>query len=99
MRIDPGRDIQEALIAVAPLEQRVAITTRLRREGLLLAWQQSDEAGLANELERAYFLLDRVYPEMPAPHRESTRAQLRARWEAGTWRGFRRPEPLRPADE
>ncbi|MFN8519010.1 MAG: hypothetical protein U0667_06390 [Chloroflexota bacterium] len=98
MRIDPGRDIQEALIAVAPIEQRVAIVHRSRQAGLLLAWQQSDEAGLADELERA-FLLDRVYPDMPAAHRESTRAQLRARWEAGTWHGFRRPEPLRPADE
>ncbi len=96
MRVDPGRDIQEALIAVAPLEQRVAIVDRLRREGLLLAWQQSDEAGLADELERAFFLLERVYPDMPAAHRESTRAQLRERWEAGTWHGFRRPEPLSP---
>jgi hypothetical protein len=67
---------------------------RLRERGLLLAWQQSDEAGLTDELERAFFLLDRVYPEMPAAHREGTRAQLRARWDAGTWHGFRRPEPL-----
>jgi hypothetical protein len=89
----------DAQTAVTTPETRVLAGIRLRERGLLLAWQQSDEAGLANELERAYFLLDRVYPEMPAPHRESTRAQLRARWEAGTWHGFRRPESLRPTDE
>lgn len=88
----------DARIASVTPQARVLAGMRLRDRGLLLAWQQSDEAGLGDELERAYFLLDRVYPEMPAAHRESTRAQLRARWEAGTWHGFRRPEPLRPAD-
>lgn len=98
MRADPGRDIQEALIAGATLERRVAVVAALRMEGLLLAWQQSDEAGLPNELERAFFLLDRVYPEMPPAHRASARAQLEARWRAGTWHGFRRPEPLGTPD-
>ena len=77
-------------------ETRVLGGARLRERGILLAWQQSDEAGLADELERAFFLLDRLYPEMPPVHRESTRAQLRARWDAGPWHGFRRPDPLRP---
>lgn len=94
VRTDPGRAIQEALIANASMEQRVTITDRLRREGLLLAWQQSDEARPANELERAFFLLDRIYPEMPAPHRARFRAQLEERWRAGTWHGFQRPGPL-----
>jgi len=85
----------DARIASMPPEVRTLAGIRLRERGILLAWQQSDEAGLADELERAFFLLDRVYPEMPAAHRESTRTQLRARWEAGTWHGFRRPEPLR----
>jgi hypothetical protein len=89
----------DARIAGMTPQVRALAGMRLRDRGLLLAWQQSDEADLANELERAHFLLNRVFPEMPAPHRESTRARLRARWEAGTWHGFRRPEPLRPADE
>lgn len=78
------------------MEQRVTITNRLRREGLLLAWQQSDEAAPANELDRALFLIDRIYPEMPEQHRERFRTQLEERWRAGTWHGFRRPAPLLP---
>lgn len=89
----------DARIAQMTPEGRVLAGVRLRERGLLLAWQQSDEAGLPNELERAFFLLDRVYPDMPPAHRASTRAQLEARWRAGTWHGFRRPEPLRPPDE
>lgn len=89
----------DARIAQMTPDARVLAGMRLRERGLLLAWQQSDEAGLTDELERAYFLLDRIYPDMPPAHRASTRAQLRARWEAGTWRGFRRPEPLRAPDE
>ncbi len=89
----------DARIAQTSPQARAIAGVLLRERGILLAWQQSDEAGLSDELERAYFLLDRVYPEMLAAHRESTRAQLRARWEAGTWHGFRRPEPPRAADE
>jgi hypothetical protein len=98
MRTDPGRGIQESLIATASLERRVAVGAALRRRGLLLAWQQSDEAGLPDELRRGFFLLDRVYPGMPPQHRARFHAQLEARWQAGTWHGFRRPPPVEPED-
>lgn len=94
MRPDPGRDIQEAMIATMPLARRVAIARRLRETGHLLVWQQSDAAAARqpmNELERAFFILDRLYPEMPAPHREQIRARLTADWNAGLWHGFDRP--------
>ena len=95
MRPDPGRALMDQVIAATPPEVRVERAADLRHTGLLLAWQQSDAAGLADELERAYFLLDRLYPEMPPEHREQFRAQLKARYEAGTWQGFQRPEPVR----
>lgn len=94
MRSDPGRARMDARMAALTPDARVRAALRMRQRGLLLAWQQSDLAGCPNELERGYFLLDRVYPEMPAAHREQARAQLRARWEAGTWHGFRRPPPI-----
>ena len=47
------------------------------------------------ELERATFILDRLYPEMPAQHRAQVDAKLRVEWDAGRWHGFRRPPPLR----
>lgn len=94
MRPDPGRDIQERMIAAMSLRERLTIMARLRDTGRLLAWQQSDEAGLADELERAFFLMDRLHPEMPRQHREQFRAQLTTAFEAGLWHGFERPGPV-----
>jgi hypothetical protein len=96
MRPDPGRDIQERLIAQMPLERRLAVMARLRATGLAMVWQQSDAAGPMTELERATFILDRLYPRMPPQHRAQLDADLRAEWEAGRWHGFRRPPPLTP---
>jgi hypothetical protein len=97
MHPDPGRDIQERLIADMSLDRRVAVGERLRRTGHLLVWQQADAAAARepmNQLERAFFILDRLYPQMPPQHREQFRARLSAGWEAGTWHGFQRPAPL-----
>jgi hypothetical protein len=91
VRPDPGREIQETLIANLPLAGRAGAMSMLRRKGLELVWRQSDEAGPMDELQRAFFLLDRLHPEMPALHRTQFRAQLEAEWRAGRWHGFRRP--------
>lgn len=96
MRPDPGRDIQERLIADMSLDRRVAVGERLRRTGHLLVWQQADAAAARepmNELERAFFILDRLYPDMPPQHREQFHASFTAAWQAGTWHGFARPSP------
>ena len=42
-------------------------------------------------LERACFLLRRLYPDLEGPRLESIMARLGAEWEAGTWTGFQRP--------
>jgi len=97
MRPDPGRDIQEAMITTMSLGRRAAVMTQLRHKGMLLAWQQSDEHGPMTELERAMFLIDRLFPEMPPQHRAQFQQRFEALWEAGTWHGFQRPPPF-PAD-
>lgn len=97
MRPDPGRDIQERMIAAMPLARRVAIAERLRKVGHLMVWQQADALAARqpmSELERAFFILDRLYSQMPAQHRAQFRAKLTADWEAGRWHGFERPAPL-----
>jgi len=94
VRPDPGRDIQEAMIAAMTLERRTAVMTQLRHKGMLLVWQQSDEHGPMTEPERAMFLIDRLYPEMPHQHRAQFQQRFTALWEAGTWHGFRRPPPF-----
>ena len=91
MRPDPGRATQEALIARMSRAQRSEVTLQLREKGHLLVWQQADAAGPMSELERAMFNLDRLYPEMPAEHRQQTRAKLAALAAAGKWHGFKRP--------
>ena len=91
MRPDPGRPIQEALIARMSVWDRMLRMHELRERGLRLVWQLSDEAKLPNELERGYFILDRLYPEMPAPHREQFRAYFAEAFAAGRWHGFQRP--------
>jgi hypothetical protein len=94
MRPDPGRDLQEALIAKMPLRQRLEIMEQLRATGLAILWQQSDAAPPMTELDRAMFILDRLYPDMRPQLRAQVDAKLRAEWEAGRWLGFRRPPPL-----
>ena len=49
------------------------------------------QANLPNELERGVFILDRLYPEMPARHREQFRAKFSEEFRAGRWNGFQRP--------
>ena len=91
MRPDPGRPIQEALIARMSVRDRMLRMHELRERGLRLVWQLSDEANLPNELERGFFILDRLYPEMPARHREQFRAKFSEEFRAGRWNGFQRP--------
>jgi len=71
--------------------RRSEVTLQLREKGHLLVWQQADAAGPMSELERAMFILDRLYPEMPAEHRQQTREKLAALAAAGKWHGFKRP--------
>ncbi|MDQ3448090.1 MAG: hypothetical protein M3432_02785 [Chloroflexota bacterium] len=72
-------------------EERMRYAAGLRHKGLVLVWQQADAAGPMSELERAMFILDRLYAEMPAQHREQTRAKLAELAAAGKWHGFKRP--------
>jgi hypothetical protein len=54
-------------------------------------WAAADRAGPMTELERARFLLRRLYPVLEGPRLEAIISHLSAEWEAGTWTGFRRP--------
>ena len=82
-----------------PLERRVAVMAEMRAKGLAMAWGQSDERGPMTEPERAIFLIDRLYPEMPPQHREQFRRRFQALWEAGSWHGFQRPAPPSAPDD
>jgi len=80
MRTDPGRELQEAVIATMDAGAREAERTRLM--------------GPMTELERAEFLLRRLHPTLPEASLQQILSQLAEAEVAGTWHGFRRPEPL-----
>ncbi len=54
-------------------------------------WAAADRAGPMSELERARFLLRRLYPDFEGPRLEAIMRVLQSEWSAGTWAGFRRP--------
>lgn len=91
MHPDPGRDLLEARLAAMTADERARIGADLRARGFALAWDQLDRTGPSDPVGRAMFLLERLYPEMPAVHREQVRRQLEAAAEAGSWHG-----PVRP---
>jgi hypothetical protein len=93
MRPDPGRAIQEAIIARMGMEERQAVRVRLASRGRSMAWRQSDAAGPMTELERAEFLLRRLYPTLPEAALRQVIDQLAEAQARGEWGGFRRPDP------
>lgn len=86
-------------LAQAQLDERVRLAgpdSRMRAHGEMyrqafgLVWAQADRAGEMTELERARFLLRRLYPDLEGPRLESIMTRLAVEWDAGTWTGFRR---------
>ena len=94
MRPDPGIALQEAIIARMDAEARGAVRLRLSARARLLAWRQADAMGPMSDLERAAFLLRRLYPRLPEVALRQILDQLAAAEAAGAWHGFRRPEEL-----
>ena len=63
------------------------------REAFALVWAQADRAGSMTELERARFLLRRLYPDLEGLRLDAIMAAFEVEWLAGTWSGVRRPDP------
>jgi hypothetical protein len=85
--------LDRRLDEVGPAGRRLA-HIRLRDIGRARVWAQADRAGEMTEVERARFLLRRLYPDLEGPRLEAIMAELSAAFDAGTWQGFRRPDPL-----
>ena len=89
--------LDKRLIEAGPAGRR-ATHERLRTKGFARVWAQADRAGPMSEVERARFLLRRLYPDFEGERLEAIMACLEAEWDAGTWTGFVRPsaEDRRP---
>ena len=84
------RQIDERVRATLPAE-RMRLHVEMYRQAFAQVWAAADRAGPMSELERARFLLRRLYPDFEGPRLESIMSRLASEWEAGTWSGFRRP--------
>jgi len=88
---DPGQlALDERVRAMSPA-QRAEHAYRLRRQALVLVNHAADAAGSMSELDRAIFVLRRLYPEFSEAQLTQIRADLASRQAAGTWQGFTRP--------
>jgi hypothetical protein len=94
MRPDPGRALQEAIIARMDGQARGAERLRLTARAKLLAWRQVDAMSPTSELQRAELLLRRLHPTLAERSLQQILRQLAVAEAAGTWHGFDRPAPL-----
>lgn len=88
----------ERLRAVGAAE-RMRVHSAMHRQAFEFVWAAADRAGPMTELERARFLLRRLYPDLEGPRLDAVMARLEAEWAAGTWTGFRRPGSSAEPDE
>lgn len=91
MAVDLAQRQMDERIRATPPAVRMRLHVEMYRLAFAQVWAAADRAGPMTELERARFLLRRLYPDLEGPRLESIMARLGADWEAGTWTGFRRP--------
>ena len=87
------RQIDERVRATPPAD-RMRLHLEMYRLAFAQVWAAADRAGPMTELERARFLLRRLYPDLEGPRLDAIMSDLEHGWAAGTWTGFRR----RPSD-
>ncbi len=93
MAIGSDQALLDRRLIEAGLAGRRSAHVRLRATGFARVWAQADRAGAMTELERARFLLRRLYPDLEGPRLDAIMDRLESEWLAGTWTGFRRPDP------
>lgn len=84
------RQIDERVRATPPAD-RMRLHVEMYRLAFAQVWAAADRAGPMTELDRARFLLRRLYPDLEGARLESIMARLQSEWNAGTWAGFQRP--------
>ncbi len=92
MAIGSDQAILDRRLIEAGLDGRPAAHDRLRAKGFARVWAQADRASPMTELDRARFLLRRLYPDLEGGRLDAIMTRLEAEWHAGTWTGFVRPE-------
>ena len=91
MAVDAAQARFDALVRGVGPERRMRDQDASYRQAFQLVWAQADRAGPMTELERARFLLRRLYPDLEGPRLDAIMATFEREWVAGTWMGVRRP--------
>ena len=95
MAVDQAQARFDERLRQAGPQARLRLHAQMYRDAFRLVWDQADRAGPMTELERARFLLGRLYPDLEGERLDAIMARLEADWLAGTWTGFVRPELAR----
>ncbi len=78
---------------------RLRLAAELTERAFDIVWaalrERESEVGRLDDLERARFILSRLYPEMRGPRLDGVLADLAARRAAGSWSGFAPPGSFR----
>lgn len=91
MSLDRLQSQLDERVRSSSAEERMRLHARMAVDARRLVWAQADLAGPMSEIERARFLLRRLYPDLEGPRLETVMRRLEAAWAEGCWRGFRRP--------
>lgn len=96
MRPDPGCAELSAARRDWTTAERLALAAELRDRAFDLAWaalrERETVLGRLDDLERARFLLSRLYPGLAGPRLDDIMGSLAARQARGAWNGFTPPD-------
>jgi len=99
MRAEPGSAELAATRRDWTADERLRLAAELSGRAFDIAWaalrEREAEVGRLDELDRARFILSRLYPEMRGPRLDGVLSDLAARQTAGSWSGFAPPESFR----
>lgn len=96
-RPDPGQRAMDARVMAMSPDERVEWAYRMRQKAFVLVNHAADNAGPMSELDRAIFILRRLYPEFDEQQLDAMRRELGRRERAGQWTGFVRPSEAQSA--
>lgn len=88
---DAGQRALDARVRAMTTAERAEAAYRMRRDALILVNHAADAAGPMSELDRAIFIVRRLYPELNEARLAAIRDELERRQAAGRWQGFVRP--------
>lgn len=93
MAVDQAQARFDERLREAGPDGRMRLHDTMYRQAFVLAWAQADRAGPMTDLERARFMLRRLYPDLEGARLDAIMDGLEAEWQVGSWTGFRRGDP------